>query len=315
VSPGCVARRRATPKEDAMFDVARLPGPFGVEIGGLDLRGGADDKTMARLVDLLYEHRFLAIRGQALSKDEFLRFGRGWGRPYPHVLDHKRMPGYPEMMELGNTKPRAPNDKPAVFWHTDQAYEAEPASATMLYSVMAPEQGGETKLADMVVAYDALDAATKAEIANLKAMHFYGAASGRDGENVASVMINDAQRKAAPPVAHDLVRAHPVTGRKALYAVAGTPFQVVGMGETEGQALLSRLKAHATESRFVYFHKYRVGDLAIWDTLSTLHSATPLAPATGPSDSRLLWRISCKGLPKVVEARGVPMQTRPRRAG
>ena len=281
----------------------RLNGPFGIAVDGLDLRDDASPTTMGALVDLLYRHRVLVIRDQMLTKDEFLRFGRHWGRPHPHVLDHKRMPGYPEMMELGNTKPRAPNDKPAVFWHTDQSYEAEPAACTMLYSVMAPEIGGETKFCDMVAAYEALDAAAKAEIAPLQALHFYGAASGQDGENKASAMISESQRKAAPPVPHPIVRPHPVTGEKALYAVAGTPFEVVGLAPEAGQALLARLKAHATSDRFVHFHKYRVGDIAIWDTSATMHSATPLAPATGPKDSRLLWRITCKGVPKVIAAK------------
>lgn len=285
-----------------MMRTNRLPGPFGVEVLGLDLANGIADNTMRRLTALLYEHRIIVVRGQKLTEDQYLNFGRRWGRPHPHVLDHKRMPGYPEMMTVGNTFKRAANDLPAVFWHTDQSYEAEPASVTMLHAIMAPEKGGETSLCDMVAAYDALDDRTKSRIETLEAVHFYGAASGQDGENKASAMISDRQRRAAPPVPHGLVRPHPVTGRKALYAVAGTPFAIAGMADEEARVLLGELKRHATGERFVYRHKYRVGDIALWDTLSTMHAAPSIGPATCPADSRLLWRISCKGLPQVVLA-------------
>jgi taurine dioxygenase len=286
--------------------VERLNGPFGVAVRGLDLRTGADADTMRRLVGLLHEHRIVAISGQSLTQDQYLAFGRQWGRPHAHVLTHKRMPGYPEMMTVGNTFKRAANDAPAVFWHTDQSYEAEPASCTMLYAIMAPEVGGETAFADMVAAYEALDDATKRRIAPLEAVHLYGAASGRDGENRASAMISDEQRRSAPPVAHPIVLRHPVTGRKALYAVAGTPFAIRGMPDDEAERLLRDLKQHALQPRFAYKYKYSVGDIAIWDTFATLHSATPIAPATGPRDSRLLWRISCKGLPPCIAGATAP---------
>jgi taurine dioxygenase len=282
--------------------VERLDGPFGVRVKGLDLSAGADAALIRRLAELLYRHRVVAIAGQSLTEDQYLAFGRQWGRPHPHALVHKRMAGYPEMMIVGNTFKRAANDTPAVFWHTDQSYEAEPAGCTMLYAVMAPEVGGETAFADMVAAYAALDEETQRQIEPLEAMHFYGAASGRDGENKASALLAD-QRRAVPPVPHRLVRRHPVTGHKALYAVAGTPFSVKGMDDAAAAALLERLKRHALQPRFTSKYKYSVGDIAIWDTLSTLHSATPIKPATGPNDSRLLWRISCKGLPTGFAAR------------
>lgn len=281
------------------MNVHRLSGAFGVAITDIDLRDPPSEALMRELTAQLYANRIIVIRGQKLTEDQYLRFGRQWGRPHPHVLDHKRMPGYPEMMTVGNTFKRAANDLPAVFWHTDQSYEAEPATVTMLHAILAPEVGGETALADMVAAYDTLDEEMKERIAGLRAIHLYGAASGQDGENKASAMVSDNQRRAAPPVPHDIVRRHPVTGHKALYAVGGTPFGIEGMQDGDANALLKALKAHATQPRFVYKHKYEIGDIAIWDTLSTMHSAPSIGPATCLADSRLLWRISCKGLPLV----------------
>ncbi len=276
--------------------------PFGVEALDVDIAGGIERAAQKQLVDALYEHRVLIIRDQTLNRDEYLAFGRQWGRPIPHVLDHLRMPGYPEMMAVGNTEAKDSADSVrngAAFWHTDQSYEAEPAMLTMLHAIEVPESGGETMIVDLKGAYDALDKETRAELEGLRAKHFYGAASGRDGEKIAAPIINRDQEDQVPPVEHAIARPHPVTGRITLYGLAGTPYEVIGMDETDGLALLARLKAHALEDRFIYKHRYQVGDIAIWDTNQTLHSGVPIETATAAADSRLLWRISLRGRPAV----------------
>jgi taurine dioxygenase len=278
--------------------------PFGAEILGFDARDHTDDE-LKTVVDALHEHRFVVIRDQqGLSMDEYLAFGEEWGRPHPHVLDHLRLPGYPGIMAIGNTMEKDKDDSVrngAHFWHSDQSYEAEPASATMLYAVKVPKTGGETQLVDLYAAYKALDDATRKEIKDKVALHLYGASSGTEGENKAAPIINDRQRDAVPAVPHRLARPHPVTGRVSLYAVSGTPFAVEGMAEDEGGALLAKLKRHALDPRFRHLHKYRVGDIVIWDNAQTLHSAVPIDVATCDEDSRLLYRISVKGRPRVCQ--------------
>ena len=285
-----------------MLSIRPLDASFGVEATGVDLSDGFDPETMRQLVGALHDHRVLVIREQSLTKQAYLRFGEQWGTPHPHVLDHLRMEGNPALMAVGNTEEQHKKDEVrngAAFWHTDQSYEAEPASATMLYAIKVPVAGGETLIADMVGAYDALDEPLKARIDNLVATHLYGAASGRDDEEIASPLINDQQVAEVPTVHHRLARPHPVTGVKALYGVAGTPSGIVGMADDKALELLDQLKAHALQDRFIYRHKYAVGDIAIWDTSATLHCGTPIDVATDAATSRLLYRISVKGRPKV----------------
>jgi taurine dioxygenase len=86
------------------------------------------------------------------------------------------------------------------------------------------------------------------------------------------------------------VRVHPGTGRKALYAVSGSSFSVVGMEEAEGRALLDELKRHALQEKYQYRLRWEVGDVVLWDDVSLLHSAT----LTDPDDPRTLWRITVK---------------------
>jgi alpha-ketoglutarate-dependent taurine dioxygenase len=102
-------------------------------------------------------------------------------------------------------------------------------------------------------------------------------------------------------VFHPLVQRHPITGRKSLYGVAGSSFGIVGMPDDEALALLDELKEHATRPEFVTSYDYGVGDVAAWDTYSTLHKATLHDPATTPETRRLLWRVSVTGKAPIYE--------------
>jgi taurine dioxygenase len=291
-----------------MIELERLEGAFGVAVRGVDLKGGIDDVEMRALVDAVYEHRLIVIKDQDCCKDDYLAFGHRWGVPIPHVLDHMRMPGYPELLAVGNTEEKDKADKirnGAVLWHTDQSYEAEPASATMLYSRIVPKTGGQTMLCDMVAAYDALDDAMKGRIDGLSAAHLYGAGPRLASEIPANPLVGDGQKDRVPACHHPLVRRHPITGAKGLYAVGHSAFGLAGMPDDEAEALILELKQHCARPEFVYHQAYDVGDIALYDTLSTMHSAIPIDAADSEDDdnARLLWRISVRGTPDVYASR------------
>ena len=92
-----------------------------------------------------------------------------------------------------------------------------------------------------------------------------------------------------------------VTGRKTLYAPTGTSQGIRGMAQNEAVPLLEELCQHAFQDRFVTSHRHRQFDLVMWDNPTTMHSATPLAAATGPQDTRLIHRISLRGTPSVFQ--------------
>ena len=151
----------------------------------------------------------------------------------------------------------------------------------------------------MATAWDNLDEATRRRIDDVEIAHKYGRGTRRAGEPPANPIINDEQDRRVPPIYHPLVMRHPVTGRKALYALGHGAYAVRGMSDDEGEALLDELKEHALQERHIYRHKYAVGDLVVWDTLQTMHAATPIDIASSSADSRLLWRISVRGRPVV----------------
>src|SRR5204863_6686377 len=131
----------------------------------------------------------------------------------------------------------------------------------------------------------------KRRIAPMIGVHHYGNRKVADEmSRVAASPLTDEQKAKMPLITHPLVRPHPVTGRKALYAVSGSSYGIVGMPEDEAVALLDELAAHSTQPKYQCSLKYGVGDVVIWDNASLLHSAT----LVDPEDPRTLWRVTVK---------------------
>jgi taurine dioxygenase len=279
-----------------------LKSNFGIEILDLDLGNSMDNDLIHALTQMLYENRVIIIRDQHLVEETYLEFGQHWGIPIPHVLDHLRMPLYPALMVVGNTEKKDEVEtirNGTALWHTDQSYEAIPASATMLYAIKVPTIGGETQICDMVAAYRDLDQSTKTRLDSLEVAHQYGRGRLRSFEFAASPISTKEQHDKLPTFYHPLVMRHHITGEKALYAVGQSSYRIKGMGDNESVALLEELKDHVLQEKYIYRHQYQVGDLAIWDTFQTLHSGRRINIATCEEDSRLLWRISVRGKPAI----------------
>jgi alpha-ketoglutarate-dependent 2,4-dichlorophenoxyacetate dioxygenase len=141
-----------------------------------------------------------------------------------------------------------------------------PAKYSLLSGRIVPAQGGNTEFADMRAAYDALDAATKAEIEDLVCEHSLLYSRGLLG----FTELTEEEKANFKPVRQRLVRTHPVTGRKSLFlsSHAGT---IVGWPMPEARAFLRDLMEHATQREFVHAHVWRQHDLVIWDNRQTMH--------------------------------------------
>ena len=94
-----------------MMRITPIEAEFGAEITGIDLTFDVDDAVFRSLTDALYKHKVIVVRDQQLDEESYLAFGRKWGTPIPHVLDHMRMPGYPELLTVGNTEKRDEDPK------------------------------------------------------------------------------------------------------------------------------------------------------------------------------------------------------------
>jgi len=265
---------------------------FGVEVLGVDLSKPLDEATFARIERAFYAGQVLVVRAQELTPASFGAWARRFGPPEPHVIDQFHHPDDPNILILSN---RVRDGRPAgladagTYFHTDYSYLPAPARATTLYSIEVPREGGNTLFANQYAAYDDLPARMKERIEPLVAVHHYGNRHNLDvaTRTVASVLTAE-QEASMPLVTHRIARQHPVTGRKALYAVNGSSFGIVGMPQDEARDLLDELAAHATQARYQLSYRYGVGDVVIWDNASLLHSATLVDPA----QPRTLWRIT-----------------------
>jgi taurine dioxygenase len=268
--------------------------PFGVETAEVDLSRPLPDDRFRELERAFYANQVLALRAQDITAAQFFDFARRIGPPQPHVIDQFHHPEESNILILSN---RRKDGQPigladaGTYFHTDYSYLQVPARATMLYSIEVPKAGGNTLFANQYAAYDDLSESMKRRIAPLIGVHHYGNRKVADEmSRVAASPLTDEQKAKMPLITHPLVRPHPVTGRKALYAVSGSSYGIVGMPEGEAVALLDELAAHATQPKYVLSYPYRVGDVVIWDNASLLHSAT----LTDPDDPRTLWRITIK---------------------
>lgn len=288
----------------ASFTTQPLPGTFGLEIQSVDVSSpDFSDEDLRTLLQTLYDNQLIVLRDQHLTSDRFVAFAERIGEPIPHVLAHKRLPGYPGILPLTNViKEGQALTQGAAQWHSDQSYEKEPSSVTMLYSLQAPEKGGETRLCNMKRAYEALPEETKEDIVDYQVEHLYGTGiAARPEDTSPAPLKGQEQVDAVPPVYHPLVRSHPVTGEKTLYSVAGTSRGIKGMAVQEAKKLLCDLSDHAFQEQFLTKYRHRVHDLVLWDNPTTMHTATPINAATGPHDTRLIHRISVKGIPSVFQ--------------
>ncbi len=275
-----------------MLKLTPLSQGFGIEVSGIDLAKPLSADAFAELEQAFYVHHLLALRGQELTAAQFSAFARRIGPPQPHVIDQFHHPEDSNILILSNVKkdgrPTGLQDAGSYF-HTDYSYLQVPARATTLYSRVVPRVGGDTLFADQQAAYDDLSEAMKKRIEPLYGIHHYGNRHDQNEQSrtVASV-LTDEQKAKMPVITHRIARAHPVTGRKALYAVSGSSFGIAGMPEDEARDLLDELAAHATQPKYVLRFSYGVGDVVVWDNAALLHSAT----LTDPDDARTLWRIT-----------------------
>jgi len=247
---------------------------FGAEILDVDLRR-ADAATLAAVVDTFQRHGAILLRGQTMAPGDLVDFISHFGEPEDHTLKEFTVPGQPKVYRLSNKvvdgKPiGAHND--GVGWHTDYSYKPEPVMATMLYAVEVPPVGSDTLLADCVAAWNALPAEKQAAYDGRVLHHSYQ--HFMSTREYGARELSDELKAQNPDVFHPLVRTHPADGRKALWPSTGTVIEVMGLPGPEGLELAQAAVDWVTQDRFVHAHKWRVGDILMWDNRCTLHTGT-----------------------------------------
>jgi alpha-ketoglutarate-dependent 2,4-dichlorophenoxyacetate dioxygenase len=273
----------------------RQIGPcFAAEAAGLDLRKPLSAEHVAAIHAGMDRHAVLVFHDQPLDDEQQLAFTRSLGE-IEHAIgtslrapDEYRLPTtFADVSNLDqHNQVFAREDRRRLFalgnrlWHSDSSFKAIPAKYSLLHARAIPSKGGNTEFADMRAAYDALDEETKAQVEDLICEH----SQIFSRQQLGFTDFTDEERARFRPVRQRLVRTHPVTGRRSLY-LASHAWGILGWPVPEARAFLRDLVEHATQREFVYAHRWRVGDLVMWDNRQVMHRARPF-PAHEPRDMR-----------------------------
>jgi alpha-ketoglutarate-dependent 2,4-dichlorophenoxyacetate dioxygenase len=282
----------AGPSEGTL-ELRALSPTFGVEIVGVDLAAPMSDAVFDRIYDAFLEHQLLLFRDQRLEPGDQVTFARRFGSVQVHVMNQYHADGFPEIYYLSNLgpdgKPSGKHpDRGTVHWHTDGSWSRRTGQATLLYAVAVPGAGGETRFASMYDAYEALDDATRERLATLRAVHNLDfSRTRRHGED----LMTEEQKKARPPVDHPIIRIHPETGRRCVF-LGDHAWRIDGMAPEESRALIEHLNARIIDPERVYTHRWRPGDLVVWDNRCMLHKAEPYDVA---AEARVMRRCTVVG--------------------
>lgn len=274
---------------------------FAARLTGIDLRNIVDDDAIAEIVRALDRYAVCVVPHDVpLTDAEHIAFSRRLGpveaKPVLTVAAYggNRIPHY-EIIDQSNLDETggiyADDDRRLAFkranrlWHTDMSFHPVRATYSLLSAHVLPADGGPpTEFADMRAVYAALPADMKTRLEGLRAEHSYWHSRVAGGGPPAT----PAELDSRPPAVHALV--HMRGGRNALYT-ASHILRIVGWPEDESRALIDELMAFATQPRFVYAHRWSVGDVLIWDNLATMHRATPFDDRNEVRDVR---RTTCR---------------------
>lgn len=262
--------------------------PFGAEVRGWD-PARTDDAVARELRALLAEHHVLVLRGHRVpTGPELARLGFAFGAVAPAAdlytgiaFDQR------EILHVSNELDAQGREKGvagsgAIPWHNDYAFRPDAAKETILDAYRLPADGGPcTCFLDMYAAYDALDDDVRTRIDGLVGRHTLHAAGNYASPDTDT---DDAERAArarqhnpdltypddGSGAPHPVVRAHPETGRRALY-VSAFVREFDGVAYDEGRALLDALLVHADVASRHYCHRWQPGDIVISDQVGTVH--------------------------------------------
>lgn len=289
-----------------------LSAALGARIDGIDARAELDADTVRAIRAAWLRFGLLVFRGQALDPPRLVAFTRRFGEPVVYTRACNACDGQPEVLVLSNV---VKDGKPigaalsGRYWHTDGHYLACPPAGTLLFGAEIPAVGGDTHFVNMTAAYRALPAWVRTQI------------DGRTFvmDRVQTLPFHYPQRPAPPPdqkqawpdMPQPVVRTHPETGENALYIGGVVPWRIVGMEQRLSDALMAHLHAIAfDEARFGYRHRWRAGDLLMWDNRCLAHRATDYDMVR---HRRTMYRTTIAGdRPRYVRGAAQPGFRRPR---
>jgi alpha-ketoglutarate-dependent taurine dioxygenase len=272
---------------DPVPTVRQIGQTFGAEVTGMPIHGDVSPELLGEFIALLHRYRVLIVPEArpdpsapevALDPADLVAFSRRFGELEIHSRFENTLPAHREVFCVGNVERdgmKASFSRGVEQWHADSSYRAVPSDASLFHAEIVPAEGGDTLFADATAAWRTLEPAIQRRVEGLYAVHSLETLRQwglrHNPEREAGV---DNQKAEFPPMRQPLVRTHPATGAKSLYVCPAVISHIEGMGADASAALIETLIMHATQARFVYCHRWRKGDLVMWDNRAVLHTAS-----------------------------------------
>jgi alpha-ketoglutarate-dependent 2,4-dichlorophenoxyacetate dioxygenase len=260
----------------ATLTIEPLHPDFGARVTGVDIRSDLSDPTAEEIRAAIDEHSFVYFPGQRFDDDSQLALTRALGEPEPnHVkLGQEGIVEFfgtignvqPDGTALGNDHKRTIFQTGNNLWHSDSSFREVPSFVSIMCAYEVPDEGGETEFVSSRAAYGRLSKEEQAKIDPLHVIHDYVFSRSKVGPDA----VTPSHAASLPPIEQRLVRTNPRTGAKNHY-VGSHAKQIAGWSLEDSRPLLDDLLARATRPEYVYSHRWRVGDLVIWDNRCTLH--------------------------------------------
>jgi alpha-ketoglutarate-dependent 2,4-dichlorophenoxyacetate dioxygenase len=254
---------------------------FATEICGVNLRDQMDIAIAQAVEAAMAEYGVVVLRGQDLSEDDHIRFSRYFGPleyppsmgvqpPAPGAKRH-RVYGVSNVDENGDIlpadSPRHLHNKANEFFHADSSFNVLPTKWSLLYGIICPPERADTEFIDTRAVYEVLPEPLKAQAWKAVAEHDFLNSRVKTG-----IEMGGRVREFMPPAAQRVIRTTP-SGRIGML-IGGHMTKILGWPEEDGRRFIAEINAFAAQPQFIYAHKWRAGDLVIWDNRFTLHRAT-----------------------------------------
>ncbi|MFJ2445666.1 taurine dioxygenase [Pseudomonas sp. NPDC087626] len=251
--------------------ITPLSHALGAQISGVDIAQPLNVEQRDAIEQALLKHQVLFFRNQLITPQQQARFAANFGDLHIHPI-YPNVPEQPEVLILDTAQTDVRDN---AVWHTDVTFLPTPALGAVLSAKLLPEFGGDTLWASGIAAYEALSEPLKVLLQGLSATHDFVKSFPleRFGNTAQALEQWEATRKKNPPLSHPVVRTHPVSGRKSLFVNEGFTTRINELSDSESEAILKLLFAHATRPEFTIRWRWQTDDVAFWDNRVTQHFA------------------------------------------
>lgn len=266
---------------------SKMSGVMGAEIEGVNLGRDLSKGLMEDLASALWEHQVLVLRGQDMTPDQHVEMAMHFGEVEEHTFFHNLGEGNERVTVLDWERP----GDAAVAWHADETFLETPPTVNLLHAQIIPDFGGDTLFASTYQAYDRLSPAMQRYVEASSAEHDVAMTMkaridhGLPFHDEYAATLQEGRR-----FVHPMVATHPETGRHALNVNPLYTTRIIGVPPDESRAVLGHLYQHTVSHTMQIRHRWKPGDLVLWDNRSVWHAAIG-----DTSAKRVVHRVSVLG--------------------